>query len=349
MSPAQAPIFVIGTGRSGTTLLRFMLSAHPRIYISHEASFYVVEQLFPRRAPRRDFLDYYFRTPSFRWLRVDPARVVAGLPDPLPRERVPDAYAAVMREKAAQYGRVRYGDKTPSHAAHLGRIFRDFPGARVVHIVRDPRGTVQSLTRMPWASGSLAVNALFCEIERRQVARYRDRVLQIRLEDLLADPRATMGRVLDHVGEPWDDAVLDHARHLPDPNDMPPYPWLQSAAGDRVAPAAAFAGLSPLEVRAIERTTRRIMVEFGYAPAELADEPSALAVWWERMRGIPALVRCLRSFARLARYGRDANNLDSPRMKALWREVNPGAWSRYPGFEIPDPPPLAGRALPAAA
>src|SRR5229473_3096029 len=32
----QGPIFVVGTGRSGTTLLRFMLCAHPRIYITHE-------------------------------------------------------------------------------------------------------------------------------------------------------------------------------------------------------------------------------------------------------------------------------------------------------------------------
>src|SRR5262249_31225751 len=163
------------------------------------ASFYVVDQLFPRRATGSAFLDYYFHSASFRWLRVDPARVLAGLPDPLPRARVHEAFAAGMREKAAQDGRPRFRDKTPSHAGHLARIFRDFPDARVIHIVRDPRGTVQSLAKMPWASANLAVNALFCDFERRKVARFRDRVLKIRLEDLLADPRATMGRVLDHV------------------------------------------------------------------------------------------------------------------------------------------------------
>ena len=36
----ESPIFVIGTGRSGTTLLRQMLNAHPRIHITHEAGFY---------------------------------------------------------------------------------------------------------------------------------------------------------------------------------------------------------------------------------------------------------------------------------------------------------------------
>src|SRR5690349_12020259 len=219
------PIFVVGTGRSGTTLLRFMLSAHPRIYITHEASFYVWERMYPRRAPAADFLRYYFQSPSFRWLRLDPERVMAGLPGDLPRSRIGEAYANVMRQKAAEYGRIRFGDKTPSHAAHLTRTFEDFPDARVVHITRDPRGTVLSLSRMPWAAASLYANAAFCEIERRKVCRDDRRVLKIRLEDLLTDARGTMGRVLEDVGEPWNDAVLDHARNVPDKNDMPPLPW----------------------------------------------------------------------------------------------------------------------------
>ncbi|HKA89898.1 MAG TPA: sulfotransferase [Haliangiales bacterium] len=340
MNPAQAPIFVIGTGRSGTTLLRLMLSAHPRIYVAHEASFYVMEFLYPRRAPRRAFLDYYFQSSAFRWLRVDPARVLAGLPDPLPRERMPEAYAAIMREKAAQYGRVRFGDKTPAHAAHLKRIYRDFPDARVIHIVRDPRNTVPSLSRMPWASASLAVNAFFCDMERRQVAPYRDRLLQIRLEDLLGDARTTMARVLDFVGEPWDDAVLDHARHLPDANDMPPLPWLESAARDRTEPPAPGSGLTPLEIRMIERINRRTMKEHGYAPVPLDHAPGRLAVWWAGVSQIPALVRFIYCFARLSRNARDPRHFHSPETNALWRKVNPPSWGRYPGFDIPDPPAL---------
>ena len=38
--PDEAPVFVVGTGRSGTTLLRQMLDAHPRIHVTHEAAFY---------------------------------------------------------------------------------------------------------------------------------------------------------------------------------------------------------------------------------------------------------------------------------------------------------------------
>ena len=179
IDPERSPIFVVGTGRSGTTLLRFMLSAHPRIYLTHEASFYVWESLLPKD----DFVESYLQTYSFRWMRVDPARVRARVVDP---GRSADAFTAVMREKAAQYGRVRWGDKTPGHTHFLKRIFEDFPEAKVVHIVRDPRATVLSLCRMPWASKSPYANAVYCELDWKKAEPFRERMLQVRLEDLLA-------------------------------------------------------------------------------------------------------------------------------------------------------------------
>jgi hypothetical protein len=343
VDPEKAPIFVIGTGRSGTTLLRFMLSAHPRIYITHEASFYLWEMLYPRRAPRRAFLDYYFQTVNYRWLRLDPNLVTDGLPDPLPRERIGEAYANLMRAKAAQYGRVRFGDKTPSHAAFLRRIFEDFPGARVVHIVRDPRGVALSLSRMPWAGASLFGNAHFCEVERRQVAPYRHRILTIRLEDLLSDARATMGRVLDHVGEPWDDAVLDHPRHIPDPNDMPPYPWLESAAGSRGEKGVKWReALSPVQIRMIERQARRVMAEHGYQPASLDREPGKLAVWWQGVKELPVRLHTLGTWARVAWLARDARNFETARWHAVFRRLNPSGWAAHPGLVLPEPPKLPG-------
>jgi hypothetical protein len=349
MDPARAPIFVLGTGRSGTTLLRFMLCAHPRIYITHEASFYVWESLYPRHAPRREFLEYYFQTGSFRWLRLDPGRVLAGLPDPLPPERVRDAFAAVMREKAADYGRVRFGDKTPAHAGWLKRIFRDFPDARVVHIVRDPRGTSLSLSRMPWGSRSRWWNAAYCELEWREVQKWRDRMLHIRLEDLLADPRQTMGRVLDYVGEPWDDAVLDHPRHIPDRKDMPPLPWLESAAQAPGAPAAQWETMSPLDIRLVESVARRLMKEAGYEPARVAREPRRTALWWESVKQIPETLSYLGTWWHLTRQMRDPRNFDTEKTNALMHRLNPRSWAHFPGFDrLPKPPALPrGRALPA--
>jgi hypothetical protein len=339
MDPARSPIFIIGSGRSGTTLLRNMLCAHPRIYITFEATFYWYASLYRRRAPLRAFLDYYFQTPHFRWLRVDPERVLRSLPEPLGREHMGLAFAAVMREKAAQYGRVRFGDKTPAHTDSLPRIFADFPDAKAIHIVRDPRGTAFSLSRMPWAPGSLMVNASYLSMELPKVAPFLDRMLRIRLEDLLAAPKETMARVLEFVGEPWDDAVLDHANRLPDKGDTQPYPWLESATRERGRPGADWTSLSPVEIRMIEYITRHLMKEAGYEPAKLPREPSRLAVWWKGVSQIPQFFRYLAIALPIAFRGRDPRRLDETE-RELYRRINPKAWAHYPGFEMPSAPRL---------
>jgi hypothetical protein len=353
VDPARAPIVVIGSGRSGTTLLRLMLSAHPRIYLTHEASFYSWEAAYPERAPRRDFLAYYARSFSFRWLGLDPDQVFAGLPDPLPADRIGEAYTALMRAKAARYGKPRWGDKTPMHAFHLDRVFRDYPDARVVRIVRDPRGTVQSLMRMPWASGTVGVNARFCDVERSKVARYRDRMLEIRLEDLLAASAPTMARVLDFVGEPWDDAVLDHTAHRADPDDMPPVPWFESAGRSLGKPETSWPGLRPTQVRIIEKRNRKTMASFGYPAARFDAEPSRLAVMREEMAETGAILRFWAAAARLASRLKRDPVYDHPETDAVFRQLNPGAWSRYPGLRMPTPPAprllTAGEARPQPA
>ena len=262
------------------------------------------------------------------------------LPNPLPPERIGEVYANIMRLKAAQYARVRFGDKTPSNSGHLPRIFRDFPDAKVVHIVRDPRGTALSLSRMPWASSSVRVNTVLCELERRNVGKYEGRVLRIRLEDLLGSPKETMAKVLDYVGEPWDDAVLDHAKNVPDKHDMPPLPWLESSAQDRGAPSAQWSSMTPLQIRSVEKLGRRLMEQGGYAPAELAHEPSRGALLWNAVRDTPETLRYFALYGLLIYRMRDPRVFYTKEGTDLFRRVNPKAWSRYPGFELPEPPPL---------
>src|SRR5258708_39658271 len=106
-NPNLSPIFVIGSGRSGTTLLRLMLCAHPRIYLTHEAMFYLLEPRFLRKMRARAGLKSCFRWPAFRALGVDPGKVLAGLPVPRPSGGCGYVYAALSGSKSAQYRRGR--------------------------------------------------------------------------------------------------------------------------------------------------------------------------------------------------------------------------------------------------
>jgi hypothetical protein len=336
--PDQSPIFVIGTGRSGTTLLRQMLNAHPRIYLTQEASFYIGSNKVPKRFNGSDWLDLYFRSFSFAWLRVDPNDVLANLPRPLPREQLPDAYRAIMRCKAREFDKPRYGDKTPFHSSYLKQMYEDFPDARIVHIVRDPRPTVASLQRMPWAASSHILNNAYCFKQMREVAPFRERMHELRLEDLLADPRGVMAGVLEFVGEEWSDDVLDHSEKAPSV-DMPPFPWLLTATKKRGTSRTSWRDqLSPQWIRQIEWRNRETMELFGYERAELEVEPSRWSRLGAVLAEIPESLRFMGRFLPLARALMSRNPPDAAHAQAKLLGLNPDAWQHYPGFVIPDRP-----------
>jgi len=340
----SAPILVVGTGRSGTTLLRVMLNAHPRIYLTHEASFYAYRHLGGRRGSASDWLEAYMRTYSFAWLGLDPDAVRAEVPDSLPRERMVDAYRGIMRAGARRWGRVRYGDKSPFHSGLVKPILHDFPDARIIHIVRDPRATVASLVKMPWAPGSLILNNWYCLFQLKALAAFRDRIHEVRLEDLLADPRAEMGRILEFVGEEWDEAVLDHTRRAPS-GDVPPFPWLLTATRERgVSRSDWRTELSPEWIRLIERRHRRLMADRGYEPFELEREPS----WWEMrramLRDLPEAARFMRRFLPVTRRLMGEHPPEPAEAQRQWLSLNEEAWTNYPGLEVPQPPSVGSRA-----
>ncbi|MFN7972736.1 MAG: sulfotransferase [Acidobacteriota bacterium] len=333
--PESAPIFVVGTGRSGTTLLRMMLNAHPRIYVTHEASFYLTRA--GKKASAAEWMEYYLKSFSFAWLGLGKGEVAAELAR-APGPRRAAAVRAVMRAAARRHGKERFGDKTPMHCLHLARIYEDHPDARVIHIVRDPRDAVASLCRMPWAASSIGLNSLFCEQQVKAVHAFAGRVHEVRLEDLLARPRDVMAAVLAFAGEEWDDAVLDHQTRGPK-DDVPPFPWFAAAAGNvkkRDGLPAYRRDLSPEWIRIVESMNRLSMSKYGYERASLDREPTFSSRTRARLADVgEALGTWRRLFAAL-RVWRGNGPLQE-QMDALLG-LNPGAWKHYPGFVVPAVP-----------
>jgi hypothetical protein len=338
-----APIFIVGSGRSGTSLLRAMLNAHPRIYLLQEASFYMWTEMPPPWVDGIRRLEFYYRSFSFAWQGVDPNELRAMFPAPVARERLGEVFRVIMREVATRRGKPRYGEKNPTNTVYLERIFAVFPDARVVRMVRDPRGMVASYARMPFSSPSIVFWALLFDRAGRKVAPFLDRILTIRMEDLVAGPRETLASVLEFIGEPWDDAVLDHTRHVP-PDDGPPFPWVTDAYGPRrVGEPSWPRDLTPAQIRLVERLNRGWMRRFGYLPADLPAEPST----WDLVRTVSADIAAgvvyLWRVARMARrlFGRPP--ADAAESQRLFLSLNPAARARHPGWSLPDPPPLPKR------
>lgn len=314
-----------------------MLSSHPRIYICFELSLYNVRQPRKGDVTSEEFLRTYFKTGGFRWLGISPERILERLPSPLPPDELWRAYEEMMAQKAARYGRPRFGDKTPGHTKHLGRIYRDFPNAKVIMTVRDPRSAVPGAQRMPWGSRKDAVNALIYDGILKQVEPYLDRLLLVRLEDLQANPREQMERVLQFVGEEWDERVLDHANNHPDAEPVPPLPWLKSSSSKVMRPAPAWEGLDPVRLRTIERLCKKSMEAYGYEPAPLDEEPSKAAVTRNIYGAVPELARYARAWLHLIRYVRKPGGWDwnDEEMHRRFRGLNPEWWPQHPDFVWP--------------
>ena len=199
-------VFIGGAGRSGTTLLRAMLHAHPNLHAGPES------KLVPAALATRERW----------WQTLGPALVDAGGDEALLDASVRALLRTWLRG-VAPAGR-RVVDKNPHNALHFGLLARLFPRARCIHLIRDGRAVASSLVRHPWLDTATGIPVPYCaDLERataywvEMVQRGRfaaadapGRVLEVRYEALVTDPAGTLRAVLDFLGEPWDAAVLHH-------------------------------------------------------------------------------------------------------------------------------------------
>ncbi|MEJ8566339.1 sulfotransferase family protein [Elongatibacter sediminis] len=345
--PDRSPIFIVGCGRSGTTLLRQILSSHPRIHLTHEAFFYAYEQYTPKALSSRQWLERYFDTFSFRWLGLKADELREAVPEDLPRDQIHEVFRTIMKRCAARHGKVRYGEKSPLDSKNIERILKDFPDAKLLYIARDPRAIVVSFTRMPWGSNSLLLSGIGCAGQHEAVAPHLNRIHTLTLEELIADPESTLRGVLDHIGEPWDDAVLDHVANGPQ-DDVPPFPWFESATRRKLAAPSGREPLwrktlSPAWIRLLERRNADYMAYFGYEPARLEREPSAWARAGALMGDLPAALRIIgrriRTMPLMWNFRSSEKRRTDPQLALeAHLEVNPQAWEHYPEFSVPRVP-----------
>ena len=215
----EAPIFVVGHPRSGTTLLASMLGRHPEVASTPE-TLYLLQgrfQLAPSIAAGPAAVAGRIHRTPLRRLAQDRPALEARLAAARPLDE-----AAVFRVLLASFARAnaarRVVEKTPLHLRHTDTILDWFPDARIVWILRDGRACVASLRKLDWSSSNPTVlaaqwvrNMAFAEAA---AARAGGAMLRLRYEELIADPVAAMDRVQDFAGLPRSPAVHDHTREV---------------------------------------------------------------------------------------------------------------------------------------
>jgi len=212
--------FIVGCGRSGSTLLRVMLDAHPDMVVPPES--YFLEQLIRRKDGFMSgddfssdaFIDELLCDPRFQvWTGHEHEVHHSLLADP------PDHLAGALRQVygvvAEQAGASRYADKTPGYALCVAELAAALPEAVFVHLIRDPRDVAASYRRANWGPRTLVSAAKMWtqrvgSAQRAGRALGPERYLELRYEELVADPRAALGAVCEFIDLRFDERMLSY-------------------------------------------------------------------------------------------------------------------------------------------
>ncbi|MGH8196320.1 MAG: sulfotransferase family protein, partial [Woeseiaceae bacterium] len=212
----DAPIFFVGTPRSGTSLVSRIVGSHPRIAVPFES--YLYKGFLPWRPHYGDLGERRNRTRLARdmlqsmrlreW--IPPVDAAAAL------ERIEangqydfnGIIAGLMETWCAAQGKDRWGEKTPAHIFFADRILCGFPKAQFVHIVRDGRDVAVSWKNVPFGPKHVYASARrWADVldagHRLQETVSDKQYLELRYEDLLHDTEATIRRVCHFLGEEY--------------------------------------------------------------------------------------------------------------------------------------------------
>ncbi len=202
-APPEAPIFLVGFPRSGTTLLDQLMNAHSALAVMEEKT--VLDQVSETLGgPENE----------------RPARAAAL--DEAERARLRDLYIETAGRLGPPTGTgVTLVDKLPLNILNLWLAAALFPGAKVVLMLRDPRDVCLScftnlfrlgpgLAGFPTLKATAELYAAVMTLWEESRRRLALDIHVLRYEDLVDDLEGSTRQLLDFLGLGWEEAVLDY-------------------------------------------------------------------------------------------------------------------------------------------
>lgn len=311
--PSNAPFFIVGSGRSGTTLLRLILCGHSRLHIPPETRFISdLVSRFPLDTPlspdqvkqAANIMAADYRWPDMDMTAEDLHARAASLNAP----RLTDLIDLPYLEHLRRVGKPRFGDKSPPYIAIVPQLMALYPDARFIHLIRDGRDVTVSFVDAGFSKqGYRSYHRNFEWSSAIRLARQFQsspdghRILDVRYEELVRDQELLVRRVCDFLGETFEPDMLRYRERT----DLVPTRERKIHGNlDRPISEDSVAvwrrKLSSIESFAIESFLRDDLDRLGYPPRYSSP------VWWPlqaataatlRMcgplldRGIPALER----------------------------------------------------------
>lgn len=272
-----SPIFVVGSPRSGTTLLQMLLNAHSRIGMMGELHFFDEILQLRRDIPTlaaKDSINSFFQQLGKAYC----LRFIPGLEGllVLVRDRMLVAinpsyeifYRFVMEEFGKREQAARVGEKTPSNIRYLEDLLRIFPHARIIHIVRDPRATIASIIKAPFGANDVVVNSVKWKIDYDYSQQFKRKhpqsLLEIRYETLVTHPQQQLEQVCQFIGEQYEGKMLEFYKQSSEYLQNEPWKLGVNSPVNSAAVVKWKQELSPAKIMIIEAMLGKDMDRLGY-------------------------------------------------------------------------------------
>lgn len=265
------PIIIGGCPRSGTTLMRVILDTHPNICCGPESAFFIPERFHPKR-----------RIEKLAWKFDIPVEVVESLLKEA--GSLTEFIETFFGEYCRRSGKNRWAEKTPRNILHLGFIFKHFPNAVFIHMIRDGRDVVCSLRTFPkykMVDGKLVDldtwNPLDVCIKRwvqhlRVGFQYRGdpRYKEVRYESLVLNTKETLVDLFNFLEEPWDSRVLDYHKVVGGSRSFVKFPQNPEATKPIYSRSIGRwrRDLSAEDRKLFKQMAGALLIELGYASSD---------------------------------------------------------------------------------
>lgn len=273
----NSPIFIVGSSRSGSSLLAAMLGAHSHIACGAET------QLLPKIKPKQ--LDEILNDPEWPKCAVDQLSKLT-----LAGQRVTEIYnitddeiyktlikkprsiaslfESITENFAKQHNKIRWAEKTPRHLIYLDILRKEFPDAKIIRVVRDPRDSALSMRKLDWSSDEYFPNLYIWESWYRQSDKFFEsdhNSMTIRYEDLMASPPDVLGKLCQFINEDYEAGMLETSKSgklVSTPNER----WKKQVS-EKLDMSRCYRWkieLSDIENLASEFVVRNWLLKFGY-------------------------------------------------------------------------------------
>jgi hypothetical protein len=226
---AQIPVFfIIGRGRSGSTLLRSILDAHPQLKIPLESRF--VQFLYYKYYNRKkwsadevsaiiDELENGFETITF-----EREEFLADIRNQGITFTLPEICKLVYLHSRSEFPKKDikcFGDKNPRYSFFVPQLIKLFPEARFIHLVRDYRDNIAAVKRghkKIKESGNLYFSVsrwqLYNKVIAKNQQKYPERFLTLRYEDIVINPGEEIRKLCQFLSIDFLPEMLDYHQKL---------------------------------------------------------------------------------------------------------------------------------------